>query len=142
MASGTSRDAAMSRVLEADPLDLALHVQQVWQEADARSHQPSPFPSAARMQIIDVGSFAALPSTGEPAWDHLGYSFMLENTRAVQIFSRVVADYRSGRRLDVLSIPRSWWIWEQPLIRLQRDSSESAIASAWRRTAKHTHCCP
>ena len=73
---------------------------------------------AARQNQID------LPQPGPPApavpppanavgWNHLAYAYMLENTRMLEIFRRVVFEYVHGERLPTASQatirrPRSW----------------------------------
>jgi hypothetical protein len=42
--------------------------------------------------------------------EHLGYSYVLENTRAVQIFRRIVRTYRSGESLGVPSVQTQRWL--------------------------------
>jgi len=39
------------------------------------------------------------PNTVQPSWQHLVYAYMLENTRLVDIFRRVVNEYIHGERL-------------------------------------------
>lgn len=104
---GLPLGAAVSAVLTADPLDLALHLEDVW-----RSYDPDPpvagLPAPARPR--GLGRFGgAVPPPGAVAWDHLGYAYVLENTRAVQIMRRVVREFRAGEGLGVPSpITRRW----------------------------------
>lgn len=114
-----TRDAAALKVLLADPLDLTLHAEQVW--AAFTASRPLALqrpPGVARKKAWEQGEFATyvpapppLPAlAGAPAWDHLGYSFVLENTRAVQILRRVVREYRSGEGLGIPSIDTQRWL--------------------------------
>lgn len=106
---------ATDAVLSADPLDLALYLEQFW---DAYSHSAGP----ARRHLWASGRFSAIAppppivlpqppaEPGVPGWDHLAYSYVLENTRANQILRRVVREYRSGESLGVPS-PGTWrWL--------------------------------
>jgi hypothetical protein len=76
-------------------------MQQVW-----NAFEPTPPPPGARSFLTNQGLFAGFPPTPAPrqAWDHLGYSYVLENTRAVQIMKRVVRAYRTG---ETLGVPRA-----------------------------------
>lgn len=113
----TPAQAAVA-VLTADPLDLVLRMEQVWNAADLWAPNPGPGGGAgpagqARRALWGLGQFdaAALPPTGgAPAWDHLGYAFILENTRVVQIMRRVVRAFRSGEGLGVPSVATQRWL--------------------------------
>lgn len=108
--AGITRDAAALRVLQADPLDLTLHVEQVWNAfAMARPPHLQRPAGAARVAAWSFGDFANF-NPAPMAWDHLGYSFVLENTRAVQILRRVVREYRSGEGLGVPSVATQRWL--------------------------------
>lgn len=106
---------ATNLVLSADPLDLALYIEQFWD-----SYSPSA--GSARKALVATGRFSGiLPPVpiappappgdpGVPSWDHLAYSYVLENTRAPQIFRRVVREYRSGEGLGVPSPQTRRWL--------------------------------
>ena len=103
-------DDVRTAVLTADPLDLVLHFEQVWTAWDPSTLFPT-LPPPARRQLAPLGQFALFPpSAGNQAWDHLGYSFALENSRAVQILKRVVREYRSGEALGVPSRETLRWL--------------------------------
>jgi hypothetical protein len=57
-----------------------------------------------------TGRFNMLGTNANPAWDHLGYCYVLENTRAVQIMRRVVREYRSGENLGIPSVATQRWL--------------------------------
>ena len=114
--------AVGQEVLTADPLDLLLHMEQVWDAANVyASTTPGnqlPVPQA-RQTLWSTGLFAvdAPPrndpvnfSPQPPAWDHLGYAFALENTRAAQILRRVVRAFRGGEALGIPSISTQRWL--------------------------------
>jgi len=111
IASGLSAPTAALSVLTMDPLDLALHVEQVWETAlPPAAPGGAPVPSA-RAAFYGAGAYQALaPAANTAAWDHLGYSYVLENTRAVQIMARVVRGYRSGEGLGVPSPATQRWL--------------------------------
>jgi len=99
-------DQAGARVLGADPMDLVLHMEQVLDTFD-----PALPAIRARSTLWGTGEFSALaPPATAPAWDHLGYAFVLENTRVVQIMRRVVREYRSGEGLGVPSVATRRWL--------------------------------
>ena len=104
-ATAVTPQVAAARVLGSDPFDLMLHMEEVWA---AFSSPPGP----GRQALLQNGAFTLLtPPAGLPgAWDHLGYSYVLENTRAVQILRRVVREYRSGEGLGLPSVAGQQWI--------------------------------
>lgn len=110
--SGITPADAAKRVLTADPLDVALHMEQVWIAADPLKHPLPPVGSKwARRSLWELGEFSGFaPAAGLTTWDHFGYSYVLENTRAVQIMRRVVHAYRSGEGLGVPSIETHRWL--------------------------------
>ena len=100
---------AQADVLTADPLDLVLRMEQVWDTADLWA-QGQPPAGPARAALFATGAFAALPLPAQPAWDHLVYAYALENTRAAQILARVVRAFRSGEGLGVPSVATQRWL--------------------------------
>lgn len=107
-------DQAINAVLTADPLDLTLYLEQYWDTF-------SPSAGQARRNLWGTGRFAAIKppdpifaatstEIGIPSWDHLAYSYVLENSRASQIFRRVVREYRSGEGLGVPSADTRRWL--------------------------------
>lgn len=100
--------AASRAVLCSDPVDLMLCTEQCWDGY-------SPFAGPARRKSWTQGRFhrfaRILASTASvPVWDHLASSYMLENTRAVQIFSRVVQRFRMGGTLGAPSAETQLWL--------------------------------
>lgn len=102
-------DALDAVILAADPLDLMLHMEQVWDAFDPWKPEPRPAGPARRTRWT-TGAFAHFEPEAGPAWHHLAYAFMLENTRAVQILQRVVRLYRSGESLGVPSVATQRWL--------------------------------
>ncbi|BDU16739.1 hypothetical protein [Lysobacter auxotrophicus] len=102
-------EAAATAVLSADPLDLTLYMEQVWDAFGPWSPNPAPA-GPARRQLWVLGRFSSLGTNANPAWDHLGYSYVLENTRAVQILRRVVREYRAGESLGIPSVATQRWL--------------------------------
>lgn len=103
------RQAALD-VLTADPLDLILYMEQIWDLASA--FEPGEF-RGARFKMWQQGRFAndvGEVSTVFGPWDHFGYAYVLESTRMVQIFKRIVRGYRSGEKLGVPSKATQQWL--------------------------------
>ena len=102
--------AAAAAVIQADPFDVVLHMEQVWDAANVYGMVPGPA-GPARRNLWATGQFAAnVPLTIAPAWDHTGYAFALENTRVVQIMRRVLHSFRSGEALGVPSVATQRWL--------------------------------
>lgn len=65
-----------------------------------------------------VSGFFDVPAVGEnlpntlklPSWDHLIYAYMIENTRIVQIFRRIIEEILSGERFGALSEGSYKWV--------------------------------
>lgn len=103
--------AAAAIVLASDPLDVVLHMEQLWHVYNPWAPNPGPA-GPARQALWATGAFnafAPVPSA-YPPWDHFGYSYVLENTRAVQILRRVVREYRSGEAFGIPSIDTQRWL--------------------------------
>lgn len=106
---------ATGLVLAADPLDLVLHMEQVWNAYLPWGPGNGPPAGPARLALANNSAFTAyVPpqnlANAAPPWEHLGYSYVLENTRAVQIFRRVVRAYRSGESLGIPSVQTQRWL--------------------------------
>lgn len=90
-------------VLTADPFDLLLYMEQVWDSANT-------FPSSARQALWSTGKFNGFQPVRGDAWHHLGYAYILENTRVIQILRRVVREYRAGEGLGIPSPGTQRWL--------------------------------
>jgi hypothetical protein len=44
-------------------------------------------------------------------WQHLIYSYMIQNTRIVEVFKRVVQSFANGEKLGLLSPASQRWLW-------------------------------
>jgi hypothetical protein len=119
--NGGDLAGAQAAVLTADPLDLVLRLEQVWNEADLWA-QGQPPAGPARSQLLAMNAFATggwrppplgptpVPMPAQPAWDHLIYAYAIENTRAAQILARVVRAFRSGEGLGVPTVATQRWL--------------------------------
>lgn len=99
----------LDEILTADPVDLALHMEQVWDLANVWAPSTRPV-GKGRRALIELGAFNDLAPSTHPAWHHLGYSFCIENTRATQIVKRVVHAFRSGEGLGHPSVATQRWL--------------------------------
>lgn len=107
---GMGTQQAAEIVLSADPMDLILYMEQVWDDADQADGD---HPDEGRKQLVGMGRFANLdPIAPMPfgPWDHFGYAYALENTRIVQILGRIVREYRNGEGLGVPTPPTRRWV--------------------------------
>ncbi|MFF1634217.1 hypothetical protein [Leifsonia sp. NPDC058248] len=116
----TNAGEAAAAVLSADPFDLVLYLEQVWDSANVWAPNGKPA-GPARTALYKTGNFAAYEPVAGPAWDHFLASYVLENTRMVQIFGRVVREFRSGEGLGVPSVATQWWL----------DTTETMLLGAW-----------
>ncbi len=98
-------EAAVLDVLNCDVLDLILHLEQVWGAANRRAGV-----AGAREALISLGRYRDYVPQDQPAWNHLGYAFVLENSRVVQILRRVVREHRSGGLLAAASPATERWL--------------------------------
>ncbi len=101
--------AAQAGVLTADPLDIVLRMEQVWDAANLWAQAQTPA-GPARSRLFSFGAFATIPMAAQPAWDHLMYAYAIENTRAAQILTRVVRAFRSGEGLGIPTVPTQRWL--------------------------------
>jgi hypothetical protein len=84
-------------------------MEQVWDAADAWESAITQS-GKARTTLFNAGAFAGYPPLPGFAWDHLITSFVLENTRMVQIMQRVVREFRRGENLGIPSIATQRWL--------------------------------
>lgn len=99
---------AALEVLTADPMDLVLHMEQLWDLSTPWGAQKAA--GRARTELWKTGEFASYVPKDLPTWDHLGYSYVLENTRVIQILRRVVREFRSGEGLGIPKIETQQWL--------------------------------
>lgn len=100
---------AAAAVLAADPFDLMLHLEQVWDAANVWAPNGAPA-GPARRTLFATGAFSIYQPVTNPAWDHFGFSYLLENTRMIQIVRRVVREFRLGEGLGVASVATQRWL--------------------------------
>ncbi len=103
-------NVARQQVLESDPYDLILHMDQVRHSAITWDPQPAPPSGPARNALRANGRYIGYGPHVPMSWDHLGYSYVLENTRIIQILRRVVREYRTGEGLGIPSQATYQWL--------------------------------
>jgi hypothetical protein len=70
----------------------------------------APAPGAARPTINVPGLDSRIKDQGT-RWHHLIYAYMIENTRAVDVFRRVIDSFLHGEKLSALSSQSQRWLW-------------------------------
>lgn len=100
---------AQTEVITADPFDLLLRMEQLWDAANLGAPNPPPA-GVGRRSLFQLGAFSGVPFAAQPAWDHLLYSYAIENSRAAQILTRVVRGFRSGEGLGIPSLATQRWL--------------------------------
>lgn len=91
-------------ILRLDPTAIALLLEYGWQNRAIGVTGVDPTPEFYGTSLFDVEGVAELiEGIGERRvlWDHLIYAYLVENTRAVEIFARAVRDLLIGERLGV-----------------------------------------
>src|SRR4051794_33294868 len=118
-------EASAGRMFELHPLLLGRALEEAYAARDQRSAR-APFPSPGiplsvlRTQL-DSGLELLLPSVrddiyplggaGRPfVWHHLIYAYLLEQTRAYEIFERVLFEFLHGEVLEVASAAGQAWL--------------------------------
>ena len=105
------KERSANAVLAADPFDLTLYMEQLWDVADIPIDEDL---QQGRKTLYQTGRFAkyapADTSRYFPPWDHFIYAYVLENTRAVQIMRRIVREYRTGEALGIASSQTRRWV--------------------------------
>jgi len=90
-----------------------------WVGNPALTGPPPVFPGGRRplqvditplLQAIDPTRESPPSRQNEVLWDHLIYAYMIENTRAYEIFRRVVHEFAHGERLGSASPETQQWL--------------------------------
>jgi hypothetical protein len=117
--TGAGQPAAET-VLGTHPVQLSRFLEEAWAGRNASLQAltptnlevPTDWPVALEGESGLVGSIPAgnRGSYPPPVWDHLIYAYMVENTRAYEIFRRVLEEYSYGERLAVPSNEGQRWL--------------------------------
>jgi hypothetical protein len=92
------------------PMQLARYLEEVWTFRD-----PVLFDEPTELEVpfalVGQEGTSGVPLPVPPlVWKHLIYAYMIENTRAYEIFGRVVAEYAFGERLGTPSNETQRWL--------------------------------
>src|SRR5262249_15608993 len=107
LAASINPDPAVSgpQVFDFHPMQLARYLDAHWANRVATNVLPSPdlleVPSALRN--VEATSFITPALPPSVIWDQLIYAYMVENTRAYEIFARVLQEFLYGERLGTPS---------------------------------------
>lgn len=118
------QETAVRQILDLEPSRLALLLEATWQlRARGRPTKPESYWLVYALGSLGLGSFdSVVPGlTGRMAqpseerrrllFDHLIYAYLVENTRAYEIFSRVARELLHGERLGILQQESSYrWL--------------------------------
>jgi hypothetical protein len=145
-ATPEQREQAALRVLELHPVQLARFLEEAW---FARA-DPAAYPSKALPGSIintlrsgvepsdavtsDIYPLAfPTPGGGLPAvWHHLIYAYMIENTRVIEIFRRVLWELLHGENLEVPSVASHHWLRNtEDLFFRDAPSGQLAALTSW-----------
>ena len=99
-------------LFQSNPLLISTLVEIGWAHRPASAFNASPegltrrivgdfFPNLGRDQELEfISDFI---NRGYPVFDHLIYAYLIENTRILDIFCKVMEAYRAGEQLDTPS---------------------------------------
>ena len=76
---------------------------------------------------VNVPGLAGQIATGT-LWPHLIYSYMIENTKVLEVFRRVIDNFLHGERLSLLSPAAQRWLWTTEEL-FYRDPPSFSIAT-------------
>jgi hypothetical protein len=114
LAASINVDPAVSgpQVFNLHPMQLARYLEETWINRDTGGALPSPdlleVPNQLRNQ--EATSFVVPPLPTSVIWDQLVYAYMVENTRAYEIFRRVLEEFLYGERLGSPSNASHHWL--------------------------------
>jgi hypothetical protein len=108
---GLTPAAAADLTLVKHPMELSRYLEQVWSQRPAPQFAPQRLEVPGALQAIEGNAFlpAGIPAAPAP-WQHLIYAFMIEQTRAVPIFARVIRGFATGEDLGVPDEPTLQWL--------------------------------
>ena len=106
---GGTRDQNARQVLALDPATISFLMEAAWSQGGPGRLPGVPAPPPAPIGISFGG--IRLARAWSSVWDHLIYAYMIENTRAYEIFGRVIAEYTQGERLGIVRNPATYqWL--------------------------------
>jgi hypothetical protein len=107
--------AGADAVFALHPMQHSRFLEEVWAN---RTGPPPPPPASPSLLEVPAtlgaqegtSNIANAPIAPPVLWDHLIYAYMVENTRAYEVFRRVLEEYAFGERLDVPSDGGQRWL--------------------------------
>jgi hypothetical protein len=117
-ASGAQVHQAADDVLALHPMQISRFLEEVWEGRNANLLTPAGLeipPTAwplTNERTSGIGDRVVAAGNPYPpgVWDHLIYAYMVENTRAYEIFRRVLEEFAYGERLGVASPAGQAWL--------------------------------
>ena len=112
--TGTSPDT-IQEILTLDPSSIALLLETAWLRrvrggASGIESTPALYEGAVDAAILE-SLLGRVSNPGSYLWDHLIYAYLIENTRAVEIFARAVRELLHGERLGIPQLPATYrWL--------------------------------
>jgi hypothetical protein len=96
-------------VFASHPMQLSRYLEELW------INRPDPGEPPTQLRVppalVDIEATSDLPLPAGPIWwEHLIYAYMVENTRAYEIFRRVVEEYAYGERLGTPTDGTQQWL--------------------------------
>jgi hypothetical protein len=114
LARSIDPDPAVSgpQVFNLHPMQLARYLEEAWQNRDTSGVLPSPdlleVPNSLRS--VEATSYITPALPPNVIWDQLVYAYMVENTRAYEVFRRVLEEFVYGERLGTPSNATHHWL--------------------------------
>lgn len=97
-------------VFDFHPMQLARYLEEVWQLRDTMLFpNPTGFDVPVDLQTQEADSGITLPGP-TLAWKQLIYAYMVENTRAYEVFGRVIGEFAFGERLGTPTDATQRWL--------------------------------
>jgi len=100
-----NRPGGVASLIVEPSLLIAARLEAIW-ATRTRARLVSGIPMGGSLSAANVGD-----STTTGMWDHLIYAYLIENTRAPEIFRRVIFEATHGERLGILQQPATYnWL--------------------------------
>ena len=118
LSGGPITQAAAEQVLELHPMQLSRFLEDAWLKRSTPLLPPLASGVPAPLGAFEsTSSIPGIPATGIPAsptriplWKHLMYAYMIENTRAYEIFGRVIQRLLYGEELGLPDASTELWL--------------------------------
>lgn len=100
------------QVFDLHPMQLSRYLEETWINRELPPVLPAPggLEVPALLWGQEATSNIVPPPPAGVIWDHLIYGYMVENTRAYEIFRRVLEEFLYGERLGTPTEPTQRWL--------------------------------